>query len=87
MITKFKVFEKNISRKPEFSVGDFVYADNIMNSLELDNDVKYKIKEVLMDDSFGIKSYKYKLKEYPDTCFFEYRFISELEYNAKKYNL
>lgn len=87
MIIKFKIFESEKTRVPEFKVGDFVYADNTMNTMFLDKDVRYEINRVIMDDSFNGIVYKYELVEFPDEFFYEYRFIPELEYHANKYNI
>ena len=78
-----KTFENN--KSPEFKVGDFVYADNTQNSLTLDKNIKYEIIDVISPTQW--QSYKYELKEFPGEHFSEYRFISEMEYDAKKYNL
>ena len=82
----FKIFENKLS---QFKVGDFVYADNIKvgktNGTTLVKDVKYEIIEVVPPTNWA--SYRYRLKEIPHEIFYEHRFISELEYNAKKYNI
>jgi len=82
-MTYIKTFEDN-NTPALFKVGDFVYADNT-NQSQLDKDIKYEVSHVEPKTTWN--PYTYQLKEIKDKFFWEYRFISELEYYAKKYNL
>jgi len=91
MITRFKLYEKN---EPKFKVGDYVYVIYDKDKKYIHKDKKYKItaikhldgenKDNLEDYTY---SYQYWLEGIPEFRYDEDRFISELEYNTKKYNL
>ena len=88
MITKFKIYEItdyiNVSRLNNFKVGDFVYCINTDHSIDLEEDKKYKILQIIQgDDDKDILV----LKELLNNHYVETRFITEAEYDAKKYNL
>jgi hypothetical protein len=87
----FKVYEKlnGALRKipPNFKVGDWVICIEPNFSTVANDRIKvgekYYITEI--DDDFdGVWRCKVKGKEQKYYCF---RFISELEYNANKYNI
>ena len=99
MITKFKIFEKFTSlantsigklrkQKPNFKEGDTVICTLSVNdknhkSNNLEKDKEYYITEV--EQNFeGVWRCKVRGKKQKYYCF---RFLSELEYNADKYNI
>ena len=87
MITKFKIYEITdyieISSLNNFKVGDFVYCINTHYTC-LEKDKKYKILQIIQgDDDKDILV----LKELLNNHYVETRFITEAEYDAKKYNL
>lgn len=86
MITTFKYFESFDSDEPKFNVGDFVYCINNNNlGMESDN-LKYDTKYEIIESVKGHNNFLYKLKGL-QLFLKENRFISEAEYDAKKYNL
>lgn len=86
-----KIFEDFIGG-PKFNIGDFIYCiytrgshrSNFKNGVydELKEDVKYEIENIIK----GEKYFLYKLKGLR-TPYRENRFISEIEYVSKNYNL
>jgi len=86
-----KTFENSKGSNPKFKIGDFVYCINSENSNnhDLQENIKYEILSVQSMHVGDVDEYShfYFLKEIPHTMFFEKRFISEIEYEAKKYNL
>jgi len=80
MITKFKIFES----VNKFKEGDYIYCINTDHSLDLEEDIKYKILRILPgDDDKDILILNGLLSNH----YVETRFISEVEYTANKYNL
>ena len=82
-----KKYEFNNPNEPKFKVGDIVYYKKLFERqpLYLKPNKKYTIKKV---DRTNYKYYiVYTLEEIEFHSFEEDCFISELEYNAKKYNL
>ena len=88
MITKFKIYENDTLIEPKFKIGDFVYC--VKPCDELKEDIKYKVIDVHIfhdcvricvssENTFNHWSQKRQ--------WLEYRFISEIEYNANKYNI
>ncbi len=93
MITKFKIFE-NENEEPKFKVGDKVY---IISQLEDKKSGKnyhsYEIVKVIKKLSSINNQYdsnssnRYILDEYPNMTIREDLLISDIEIDAKKYNL
>jgi hypothetical protein len=80
MIINFKIFES----VNKFKEGDYVYCINADHSLDLEENKKYKILRILPgDDEKDILILKGLLSSH----YIETRFISEVEYDANKYNL
>jgi len=81
MITNFNEY-----KKPAFNVGDYVYLNPICpNSNRVRKNTQYEIDRV--DKLSNGRYYLYKIKGFPINIFREDKFISEVEYNANKYNL
>ena len=99
MITQFKIFENTTEH--QFKVGDYVYAkkDGIEDT-PFDEDVKYEIVDIY-NLSLPKKSRSDFSDNFHNACtvvevenrnkvhsqYYLKRFITEVEYDAKKYNL
>ena len=77
-----KTYEHNNPNEPKFKVGDTVYS--IKNTMYLTTDRPYTIAKVIRTNYNYIT---YALKGINFHSYIEDSFISELEYNANKYNL
>jgi hypothetical protein len=72
-----------------FKSGDIVYCIDDKRLFIINKGEKYMIRDVIYDD----QEFKYTLldslgnDEVGDVAYSERRFISELDYNANKYNL
>ena len=73
-----KYFEKD-TNIAKFKPGDIVYCINTEVTTSLYKDEKYKVLNI--DDEY------IKINNGTNNRYWKYRFISELEYNANKYNI
>jgi len=74
--------------KQKFNVGDYVYV--VKPTQALKENTKYQIFAVNRPSRFLNelnKSFYYELKEIPTARYAEDRFISEMDYEVKKYNI
>jgi len=84
-----KTFENVIDEPPKFKKGDIVYIVNVDNQDHLYTHLKKDTPYIIDNVEFGIKTYLVSIKNNTGTSTFysQNRFISELEYNSKKFNL
>lgn len=83
-----KTYEENeILYKPKFKVGDIVYVSTDRETAVLKKNKPYKIKNIERKELSNLPHFYYELIKLSDHIYSEDRFMSELDYEAYKFNL